>query len=214
MRKQRDQTGLDGEPPPSSSRSWPRPRSPLRRIPRRSSRRTAWTTRRRIRAPPWPISRGAHSSRSTGPRLWSLRRGEPDREKILGDSGKRVWETFKSDYELFQVDGDGRRIAPAPWASYAGPQSLRARRRQSAEDDRLVRAFRRLQPAELRRRRAGQSTRRAERRLHPLRNPFQRAGIHRVRRQRLESRDSIFPMRADRRAFPSGRSRSKRRGDR
>ncbi len=49
------------------------------------------------------------------------RRGEPDREKILGDSGKRVWETFKSDAELFVVDGDGRRIAPAPWASYAGP---------------------------------------------------------------------------------------------
>lgn len=48
------------------------------------------------------------------------RRGEPDREKRLGDPGKRVWETFKSDAELFQVDGDGRRIAPAPWTSYGG----------------------------------------------------------------------------------------------
>ena len=47
-------------------------------------------------------------------------RGLPDREKSLGDPGKRVWETFKSDYELFQIDGDGRRAAPSPWESYAG----------------------------------------------------------------------------------------------
>jgi hypothetical protein len=48
------------------------------------------------------------------------RRGEPDREKTPGDPGKRVWETFKSDYELFEVDSDGRRVAPAPWTSYEG----------------------------------------------------------------------------------------------
>jgi hypothetical protein len=47
-------------------------------------------------------------------------RGVPDRERSLGDSGKRVWETFKSDYELFEVGEDGRRVAPEPWASYAG----------------------------------------------------------------------------------------------
>ena len=48
------------------------------------------------------------------------RRGEPDRDKALGDPGKRVWETFKSDAELFEVDSDGHRIAPAPWTSYGG----------------------------------------------------------------------------------------------
>jgi hypothetical protein len=47
-------------------------------------------------------------------------RGEPDREKPLGDPGKRVWESFKSDAELFEVDSDGHRVAPAPWESYAG----------------------------------------------------------------------------------------------
>ncbi len=47
-------------------------------------------------------------------------RGVPDRERSFGDPGKRVWETFKSDYELFEVGDDGRRLAPAPWASYAG----------------------------------------------------------------------------------------------
>ena len=47
-------------------------------------------------------------------------RGEPDRAKALSDSGGRVWETLKSDYELFQLDAEGRRVAPAPWASYGG----------------------------------------------------------------------------------------------
>jgi hypothetical protein len=47
-------------------------------------------------------------------------RGEPDRQMRLGDPGKRVWETFKSDAELFQLDDGRRRAAPAPWASYAG----------------------------------------------------------------------------------------------
>ena len=47
-------------------------------------------------------------------------RGAPDRAKSLGDPGKRVWETFKSDAELFEVGDDGRPITPAPWASYDG----------------------------------------------------------------------------------------------
>ena len=45
-------------------------------------------------------------------------RGEPDRLKTLGDSGPRVWETFKARYELFQVGPDGRPIPPKPWATY------------------------------------------------------------------------------------------------
>ncbi len=53
-------------------------------------------------------------------RLDASERGVPDRDKSLGDSGKRVWETFKSDYELFEVGEEGRRVAPAPWTSYAG----------------------------------------------------------------------------------------------
>src|SRR5580658_7774610 len=38
-------------------------------------------------------------------------RGVPDRAKTLGDPGPRVWETFKSRYELFQAGPDGRAIA-------------------------------------------------------------------------------------------------------
>jgi hypothetical protein len=45
-------------------------------------------------------------------------RGEPNRAQTLGDLGPRVWETFKSRYELFQVGPDGRPVAPASWASY------------------------------------------------------------------------------------------------
>ncbi len=45
-------------------------------------------------------------------------RGVPDRARTLGDSGPRVWETFKARYELFQVGLDGRPIAPQPWATY------------------------------------------------------------------------------------------------
>src|SRR5271167_2685119 len=47
-------------------------------------------------------------------------RGIPDRQRSLGDPGRRVWETFKSDFELFEVGDDGRRAPPEPWASYAG----------------------------------------------------------------------------------------------
>ena len=45
-------------------------------------------------------------------------RGVPDRAKTLGDTGPRVWETFKARYELFQVGPDGRPVAPRPWATY------------------------------------------------------------------------------------------------
>ncbi len=45
-------------------------------------------------------------------------RGIPDRAKAPGDPGPRVWETFKSRYELFQVAPDGRPSAPQPWATY------------------------------------------------------------------------------------------------
>ena len=64
-------------------------------------------------------------------------RGVPDRERSLGDPGKRVWETFKSDYELFEVGDDGRRVAPEPWASYAGrnPCGVDNRRKTIASFD-------------------------------------------------------------------------------
>jgi hypothetical protein len=45
-------------------------------------------------------------------------RGVPDRAKALGDPGPRVWETFKSRYELFQAAPDGLPTSPERWASY------------------------------------------------------------------------------------------------
>lgn len=45
-------------------------------------------------------------------------RGVPDRAKKPGDPGPRVWETFKSRYELFQLGPDGKSIEPQPWATY------------------------------------------------------------------------------------------------
>lgn len=57
----------------------------------------------------WPASRDAGH------------RGEPDRAKGLGDSGPRVWETFKARYELFARGPGGGPIAPTPWASTGGP---------------------------------------------------------------------------------------------
>jgi len=47
-------------------------------------------------------------------------RGEPDRAKALSDPGPRVWETFKSRYELFEVGPDGGPAPPSPWTSYEG----------------------------------------------------------------------------------------------
>ena len=45
-------------------------------------------------------------------------RGVADRSKGFGDPGPRVWETFKSRYELFQVGPDWRAAAPGPWTTY------------------------------------------------------------------------------------------------
>ena len=45
-------------------------------------------------------------------------RGAPDRSKRPGDPGPRVWETFKSRFELLPVDPDGKPTAPKPWATY------------------------------------------------------------------------------------------------
>jgi hypothetical protein len=47
-------------------------------------------------------------------------RGLPDRNKTLGEDGARVWETFKSDTELFPADADGRPVAPSSWLSFDG----------------------------------------------------------------------------------------------
>ncbi len=47
-------------------------------------------------------------------------RGEPDRDKTLGDPGPRVWETFKSRYELFEVGPNGQPVEPSAWVSYDG----------------------------------------------------------------------------------------------
>ncbi len=52
--------------------------------------------------------------------IGAAHRGEPDRAKALGDPGPRVWETFKSRYELFEVGADGKAVAPSPWASFDG----------------------------------------------------------------------------------------------
>ena len=46
-------------------------------------------------------------------------RGDPDRRRSLRDPGPRVWETLKSDYELFPWEGE-RRVPPTAWASYDG----------------------------------------------------------------------------------------------
>ncbi len=56
----------------------------------------------------WPSLAGAAHS------------GEPDRAKTPGDPGPRVWETYKSRYELFEVRLDGKPAPPSPWASFDG----------------------------------------------------------------------------------------------
>ena len=61
-------------------------------------------------------------------------RGVPDRGKTPGEDGARVWETFKSDAELFPADADGRPVAPSSWLSFDGrnPCGLDNRRRTVA----------------------------------------------------------------------------------
>ena len=69
------------------------------------------------------------------------RRGEPDRAKTVGDPGPRVWETFKSRYELFPAGGDGRPIAPSPWASYDGLNPCGARATALGNRDKTLASF-------------------------------------------------------------------------
>jgi hypothetical protein len=54
-------------------------------------------------------------------------RGQPDRSKRLGDPGPRVWETFKSRYEVFQRGPGGRALIPSKWDSYDGRNPCGAR---------------------------------------------------------------------------------------
>jgi hypothetical protein len=49
----------------------------------------------------------------------------PERSKSIGDEGKRVWETFKSNYELFPIGADRHRATPSSWTSYAGRNPCR-----------------------------------------------------------------------------------------
>ncbi|MBV8662894.1 MAG: hypothetical protein JO107_07310, partial [Hyphomicrobiales bacterium] len=65
----------------------------------------------------WPASREASI------------RGAAHRGRTLRDPGPRVWESFKSDIELFPWDGD-RRVAPTAWSSYAGPNPCGADNRE------------------------------------------------------------------------------------
>ena len=130
-------------------------------------------------------------------------RGEPDRAKALGDPGPRVWETFKSRYELFQVGPDGQAGRARSLGELRRPQPLRSRRRQPREDAGVFRSLCGLQPARLHAGRVPQSARRAEPDLYALRDPDQRARIRRHRRQRLE-----------RAKQPAGRGASGRPADR
>src|SRR5260370_24638293 len=47
------------------------------------------------------------------------RRGAPDRTKTIGDLGvPRVWETWKTDYELFPPQPATGEVTPTPWESW------------------------------------------------------------------------------------------------
>jgi hypothetical protein len=45
-------------------------------------------------------------------------RGIPDTSKSIGDSGVRVWETWKTDYELFPAQPSSGVVTPTPWSSW------------------------------------------------------------------------------------------------
>jgi len=53
-------------------------------------------------------------------------RGVPDTDKTIGDSGPRVWETWKSDFELFpaQPGYPGKIIQPTSWNSWDQPEPV------------------------------------------------------------------------------------------
>ena len=187
--------------------------APDLRVSRRSSRRRVDGRRRLSR--PSAISPGAPSSRSTGPPPRLRGRGAPDRAKTLGDPGPRVWETFKS------ARGDCSRSAPTAAASR--PRRGRATAAPilaaaSTIGEKTIASFsavRGIQPAELRRRRAGQSARCAERRIRALRGPLQRAGVRRLSPTNGWSEGrNLARCRASARISRSARSRSRRRGGR
>ncbi len=47
------------------------------------------------------------------------KRGVPDRSKTIGDLGvPRVWETWKTDYELFPPQPSTGEVTPTPWESW------------------------------------------------------------------------------------------------
>jgi hypothetical protein len=46
------------------------------------------------------------------------RRGVPDTSKKMADSGVRVWETWKTDYELFPAQPSSGVVKPTPWSSW------------------------------------------------------------------------------------------------
>ncbi len=103
-------------------------------------------------------------------------RGEPDRAKSLGDPGPRVWETFKSRYELFEVGPNGKPAPPSPWASFDGRNPC-GDVDNRAKTHRFVRPLRGIQSARLHAGRVPQSARRAEPHLYALRDPGERARI-------------------------------------
>ncbi len=115
-------------------------------------------------------------------------RGEPDRTKTIGDAGPRVWETFKSRYELFQLGADGKPLPPSSWIERRRPKPMRPGCRQSRQDAREFRSLRRFQSGELQPRRVSEPARRAEPDLYPLRNPDQPGRIRRHRLERMEPR--------------------------
>jgi hypothetical protein len=136
-------------------------------------------------------------------------RGIPDRSKSLGDEGKRVWDTFKSGYELFPIGDGGHQTAPSPWTSHAG-------RKPSGEIDNREQTIASFEPfADFGQPSftvgvARQSARRRQQRLYPL-SVSNRSNSRLSRRTTGVGRRTC-PTRAVRRTFPRARSRSKRRG--
>src|ERR1051326_4888200 len=53
-------------------------------------------------------------------------RGVPDTEKTIGDSGSRVWEAWKADFELFPAQPvyPTKIIHPTPWSSWEQPEPV------------------------------------------------------------------------------------------
>ena len=61
-------------------------------------------------------------------------RGAPDPNKKPGDSGTRVWETWKADYELFlDQAGHAPPLTPTDWSSWDLPVQVCSSRRRRCE---------------------------------------------------------------------------------